>query len=73
MKSLKKMKLENSFRDGEVKTFGTDVDKIMPPVSRFGGGNRDLKKKTVIDKLKSYFDKFYGIGGTIKFTKDAEE
>ncbi|MDD3663589.1 MAG: type I restriction endonuclease subunit R, partial [Candidatus Pacebacteria bacterium] len=32
--------LENSFREGEIKTVGTDIDKIMPPVSRFGGGNR---------------------------------
>lgn len=48
----------------------TDIDKIMPPVSRFGGGNRANKKKTVINRLKAYFDKFYGIGGAIKFTKE---
>lgn len=62
--------LENAFREGEVKTVGTDIDKIMPPVSRFGGGNRANKKKTVINRLKAYFDKFYGIGGAIKFTKE---
>ena len=62
--------LENAFREGEVKTVGTDIDKIMPPVSRFGGGNRANKKKTVIDRLKAYFDKFYGVGGAAKFTKD---
>lgn len=62
--------LENAFREGEVKTVGTDIDKIMPPVSRFGGGNRANKKKTVINRLKAYFDKFYGIGGSIKFTKE---
>lgn len=62
--------LENAFREGEVKTVGTDIDKIMPPVSRFGGGNRAVKKKTVIDRLKAYFDKFYGIGGAVKFTKE---
>lgn len=65
--------LENAFREGEIKTVGTDIDKIMPPVSRFGGGNRAAKKKTVIDRLKSYFEKFYGIGGTVKFTKEGEE
>ena len=32
--------VENAFRDGEIKTTGTDIDKLMPPVSRFGGGNR---------------------------------
>ena len=30
--------LENAFREGEIKTTGTDIDKLMPPVSRFGGG-----------------------------------
>ena len=65
--------LENAFREGEVKTVGTDIDKIMPPVSRFGGGNRAAKKKKVIDKLKAYFEKFYGIGGISRFTKENEE
>lgn len=65
--------LENAFREGEVKTVGTDIDKIMPPVSRFGGGNRANKKKTVIDRLKAYFDKFYGVGGAAKFTKEGED
>lgn len=34
----------------------------MPPVSRFGGGNRTVKKQGVIDKLKSFFEKFFGVG-----------
>ena len=55
--------LENAFRDGEVKTTGTDIDKLMPPVSRFGkGGARAKKKQTVIEKLKGFFDRFFGIG-----------
>lgn len=54
--------IENAFRDGEIKTTGTDIDKLMPPVSRFGGGNRASKKQIVIDKLKSFFDKFFGVG-----------
>ena len=45
----------------------------MPPVSRFGGGNRANKKKTVINRLKAYFDKFYGIGGNVKLVKEGEE
>ncbi len=52
--------LDNAFRDGEVKTTGTDIDKIMPPVSRFGGG-REQKKKNVLNRLIAYFEKFYGI------------
>lgn len=53
--------LENAFRDGEIKTTGTDIDSLMPPVSRFGGG-RAQKKQGVIDKLKAFFEKFFGIG-----------
>jgi type I restriction enzyme R subunit len=60
--------LENSFREGEIKTVGTDIDRIMPPVSRFGGGNRSEKKQTVIDKLKTFFEKYFGVGGPAKFT-----
>ncbi len=56
--------MENAFRDGEVKTTGTDIDKLMPPVSRFGGGNRAAKKQTVIDKLKAFFERFFGISGS---------
>lgn len=60
--------LEHSFREGEIKTVGTDIDKIMPPVSRFGGGNRAIKKQTVIEKLKNFFDKYFGVGDSAKFT-----
>ena len=51
--------LENAFREGEVKTVGTDIDKLMPPVSRFGGGNRAKKKQTIINKLKVFFEKYF--------------
>ena len=44
-----------------VKTTGTDIDKLMPPISRFGGGNRAEKKKTVIEKLLGFFERFFGI------------
>lgn len=57
--------VENAFRDGEVRTTGTDIDKLMPPVSRFGGG-RAKKKQTVIDKLKAFFERFFGIGEAFK-------
>lgn len=63
--------LENAFRDGEIKTTGTDIDKLMPPVSRFGGGGaRAKKKQTVIDKLKGFFEKFFGIGEASFSQKD---
>ena len=53
--------LDNSFRDGEVKTTGTDIEKILPPMRRFGGGNRAEKKQTIIDKIKKFFEKYFGI------------
>lgn len=54
--------VENSFRDGVLKTLGTDIDKILPPISRFsGGGNRKKKKQSVIEKLKAFFEKYFDI------------
>ena len=53
--------MDNSFRDGLLKTTGTDIDKIMPPVSRFGGGNRTAKKQNVIEKLMNFFEKYFGL------------
>ena len=58
--------IENSFRDGVLKTTGTDVDAIMPAVSRFGGGsagNRSKTKKRVIDRLRAYFEKYLDLVG----------
>lgn len=52
--------IDNSFRDGTLKTTGTDIDKIMPPVSRFGGG-RAAKKQGIIDKLMKFFEKYFGL------------
>ena len=55
--------VDNSFRDGALKTTGIDFDKIMPPVSRFGsrGKNRVEKKQTIIQKLSSFFEKYLGV------------
>lgn len=65
--------IETAFRDGEVKTTGTDIDKIMPPVSRFGGSGRAAKKQTVIEKLKAFFEKYFGIGTMFKSKKTDDE
>lgn len=62
--------LENAFHDGEIKTAGTDIDNLMPPVSRFGGGKRAEKKQGVISKLKTLFEKYFGIGGSSSFTEE---
>lgn len=53
--------IESSFRDGQVRTTGTDIDKILPPMSRFGGGNRQEKKRSVIEKIQSFFERYFGM------------
>lgn len=54
--------MDESFEAGALKTNGTAVDDIMPPVSRFGGGNRAGKKQGIIDKLRAFFEKYFGLG-----------
>ena len=57
--------MANAFRDGAIKTTGTDIDKILPPTSRFaigGNTNRDQKKQQVFEKLQAFFEKYYGLG-----------
>lgn len=54
--------LDNAFRDGQVKTNGTDIEKILPPMRRFGGGNRAEKKENIIIKVKQFFEKYFGLG-----------
>jgi type I restriction enzyme R subunit len=54
--------IENSLRDGILKTTGTDIDKILPPVSRFSkDSDRATKKEEIIAKLKLLFEKFIGL------------
>ena len=53
--------ISDSFKNGYIKTTGTDIVKILPPSGRFGTRNHDLKKQRVIDKLLKFFDKYYGI------------
>ena len=53
--------IDNAFRDGALRTMGTDIDKILPPVSRFGGGNRTEVKKNVTARLQEFFEKYFGV------------
>lgn len=52
--------ISDSFERGNVKITGTDIEKIMPPISRFGG-NREAKKNRIIEKLLMFFERFFGI------------
>ena len=54
-----------AFRDGRLETGGTAITRILPPTSRFGGGNgrnHEETKRTVIDKLTAHFERFFGLG-----------
>lgn len=53
--------LDNSFRQGQVKTTGTGIEKILPPMRRFGGGNKTERKQTIIEKILKFFEKYLGI------------
>lgn len=64
--------IENSFRDGEIKTIGTDIEKILPTMSRFSHNGtkpiteRSKKKQEIIERLKYFLDKFLGTGISFK-------
>jgi len=53
--------IANSFKDGSIKEIGQEVASILPPMSVFGG-KREKKKKVVLEKLKAFFEKFFGLG-----------
>lgn len=56
--------VENAFRDGALRTTGTDLDAILPAVSIFAkkqGETRAAKRESVIERLKAYFEKFFGL------------
>ena len=52
--------IEDAFKDGELRTTGTALDPVMPPMSLFKG-KRVEKKQSVIERLKAFFEKFFGI------------
>lgn len=54
--------VENAFRDGGVQSGGTAIVKVLPPVSRFSpNGDRTEKRKTVLEKITAFFDRFFDI------------
>ena len=54
--------VDNSFKNGEIQSAGTSFANILPPVSRFSQtGDLAMKKETVLEKLKAYFDRYFNI------------
>lgn len=56
--------IKNAFRDGNVPATGTAISKVLPPVSRFSPtGERSQKRESVLNKLSSFFERFFDISG----------
>jgi type I restriction enzyme R subunit len=53
--------IRRALRDGFVKTTGTALDALLPPMKRFGGGDRPERKQTIVAKLLKYFEKYVGV------------
>ena len=54
--------IRNSFRNGSVQTNGQDIEKVLPPMSRFDkSANRTQRKRNIITRLLEFFDRFFGI------------
>jgi type I restriction enzyme R subunit len=54
--------IDAAFRDGHLRTAGTEIIHILPPVSRFSReSNHGDKKKRVIEALSSFFERFRGL------------
>lgn len=61
-----------SFRDGSVHESGTGIADILPPMGLFGGAGakRAEKKRTVLQRLKDFFNRFFDISGGVFFNPD---
>ncbi|MCY4010748.1 MAG: type I restriction endonuclease subunit R [Candidatus Saccharibacteria bacterium] len=52
--------IQNSFKNGEIQETGAAIAEILPPMSRFEQMREEAKQR-VLDKLLSFFDKFFDI------------
>ena len=54
--------IQSAFREGTLRTSGTSLTKVLPPVSRFAAeGGHSEKKQRVTQKFQAFFDRFYGL------------
>jgi type I restriction enzyme R subunit len=53
--------IDNIFRDGEIRSNGTEFAGILPAVSMFNKDNKYTEKKfAVLERLKKFFEKYWG-------------
>ena len=54
--------VDAAFRDGGLRTEGTDITRVLPPISRFTrGGDYEERKRRVVRKLTAFFERFFGL------------
>lgn len=54
--------VDTAFRDGHIRTSGTAIARVLPPVSRFSADSgHGEKKQRVIKKLTAFFERFFGL------------
>lgn len=71
-----KIFLKNAFRNGEIKTYGTDINSFMPSMSRLdksSGMSRAEKKQSIIYKLKELFERYSGILGFKELARELDQ
>lgn len=56
--------ISQCFANGYVEPSGTDIAQIMPPINPFNkSAGREQKKKTILEKISTLFNKFYDLVG----------
>ncbi len=56
--------IQRAFEDGYIEELGTDITRILPPVSRFSPDtDYSCLRERIIDALKAFFDRFYVLSG----------
>lgn len=59
--------VDSAFRDGAIPTSGTAITHILPPVTRFSAGDAHAaKKRSVMERLTAYFDRFFGLAKPVE-------
>ncbi|MGI0134610.1 MAG: type I restriction endonuclease subunit R, EcoR124 family, partial [Candidatus Micrarchaeaceae archaeon] len=54
--------VETAFRDGALRTTGTEITRVLPPTTRFSAeGGHGEKKQRVLTKLRAFFERFLGL------------
>lgn len=52
--------VSSSIRNGQLRDYGEDVDKILPSMSLFDT-SRESKKAEVLEKLREFVERFLGL------------